>query len=67
MKVNTQGVIDNLQNVAGFAIGKLICKPFGLRFGKEHRGQHKWFSHVAANMAADGVEFDLLCYAMIVR
>ena len=54
MKINTYGILANAQHIAGVCIGLLICKPLGLRFGKEHRGQHV-FSHVAANLAADGI------------
>ncbi len=46
--------MDNLKHAVGILVGILILKPTGLRFGKEHRGR-KWYSTVAANLAADGV------------
>lgn len=45
---------NNLQHAAGVIVGLTILKFTGLRFGKEHRGT-RWFSTVAANLAADGV------------
>jgi len=51
--MNKQAVKDNAQHIAGILIGLTLLKATGLRFGKEHRGQH-WYSHVAANLAADG-------------
>ncbi|WP_431509777.1 hypothetical protein [Variovorax sp. DAIF25] len=48
-----QGVKNNLSHAAGVLIGLTLLKATGLRYGKEHRGRH-WFSHVAANLAADG-------------
>lgn len=54
MKINTQGIKDNAQHIAGLAIGLIICKPFGFRFNKDQRGSF-WFSTVAANLAADGI------------
>lgn len=49
-----QALKDNLQNAAGVIVGLTVLKFTGLRFGKEHRGT-RWFSTVAANLAADGV------------
>lgn len=66
VKINTLGIVNNLQNVAGWVVGKTVCKAFGLRFGKEHRGMHKLFSHVAANLAADNEPQDLFCFRMII-
>lgn len=40
-------------HAAGVLIGLTLLKATGLRFGKEHRDRH-WYSHVAANQAADG-------------
>lgn len=44
---------SNAQHIAGILVGKLFLRPLGLRYGKEHRGS-KWYSTVAANLAADG-------------
>jgi hypothetical protein len=49
-----QAIHANAQHIAGILIGLTILRSTGLRYGKEHRGQH-WYSHVAANLAADGV------------
>ena len=65
-KCNTQGIIDNLQNVAGIIVGLTVCKAFGVTFSAEHRGMHKMFSHVAANNATQGVII-WLPYRMIVK
>lgn len=60
-KVNLQGIKDNAQHAAGVIVGKIILRPFGLRFSKEQRGQF-WFSTVAANLAADNIPQDLFPY-----
>jgi hypothetical protein len=52
--MNKQALKDNLQNAAGVLVGLTALKLTGLRFGKEHRAS-RWFSTVAANLAADGV------------
>jgi hypothetical protein len=51
--MNKQALMDNAQHVAGVLIGLTLLKATGLRFGREHRGQH-WYSTVAANQAAGG-------------
>lgn len=66
-KCNTQGIIDNLQNIAGVIVGLTVCKAFGVTFGKEHRGMHKMFSHTAANSAAKEGVIVWLPYKVIVR
>lgn len=48
------GLKDNAQHICGILIGLTLLRVTGLRYGKEHRGQH-WYSHVAANLAADGI------------
>lgn len=48
-----QTLKDNLQNAAGIVIGRLILRPLGVRYTKAQRGT-KWFSTVAANLAANG-------------
>ena len=48
-----QALKDNLQNAAGIVIGRLILRPLGVRYTKADRGT-KWFSTVAANLAANG-------------
>ncbi|WP_395350090.1 hypothetical protein [Variovorax sp. UC122_21] len=49
-----QALKDNAQNIAGVLVGLTALKFTGLRFGKSFRGS-RWFSTVAANLAADGV------------
>lgn len=65
MKLNTQGIKDNLQNIAGIIVGMTICKPTGVRFGKESRGT-AWFSTVSANQAAEGF-YNFFPYKMIIK
>jgi hypothetical protein len=48
-----QSLTDNAQHAAGVLVGLTVLKATGLRFGKQHRGQH-WYSTVAANEAANG-------------
>ena len=48
-----QTLKDNAQHACGVLIGLTALKALGLRFGKEHRGQH-WYSTIAANQAANG-------------
>ena len=64
MEINTQGIKDNAQHLAGVVVGLTVLKMTGLRYGKEQRGQH-WYSTVAANMAADGY-VTLLPYKVII-
>lgn len=52
MKINTQGIKDNAAHIAGLLVGLTALRLTGLRFGKDARGT-KWFSTVAANLAAD--------------
>jgi len=52
--MNKQAIKDNAQNIAGVLIGLSALKLTGLRFNKTMRGT-RWFSTVAANLAADGV------------
>jgi len=52
MNINTQGLKDNAQHVAGLLIGATLLRATGLRYNKSDRGT-KWFSTVAANLAAD--------------
>lgn len=49
-----QGMIDNAQHIAGIMVGRAL-RFLGLRYSKEDRGS-RWFSTVAANLAADGVQ-----------
>ncbi len=67
VKLNTEGFKANAQHVAGIVLGKLVLRPLGLRFGKEHRGQHTMFSHVAANLAADGIPQALCPFVVFYR
>lgn len=53
MKINTQGIVDNLQHTVGNLVGLTILKVTGGRYSKDQRGKF-WFSTVAANNAADG-------------
>lgn len=53
---------DNIQHLAGIVIGLTALRLTGLRFGKEARGS-KWFSTVAANLAADGEPVRFFPYA----
>jgi hypothetical protein len=62
-KLNAQGIKDNLQHIAGIVIGLTALRLTGLRFGKESRGT-KWFSTVAANLAADGDVLKLFPYVV---
>jgi len=66
MKINTQGLIDNIKNAAGALVGIVVLRPLGLRFGKEFRGT-KWYSTVAANLAADGVPAPLFPFTVFVK
>lgn len=52
MRINAQGIKDNIAHIAGIIIGKTVLQAFDLRFDKRHRGQF-WFSTVSANIAAD--------------
>lgn len=47
---------DNLQHIAGIVIGKTVLRLTGYRFSKAWRDVKKPFSHVSANLAADGVK-----------
>lgn len=49
-----QGLIDNAQHIAGMAVGRVL-RLLGLRYSKSDRGT-RWFSTVAANLSADGIE-----------
>ena len=60
VQINVQGIIDNLQNIAGILVGKTVCKAFNVRFDKSHRGLHDMFSHVSANLSADNVKLPLM-------
>lgn len=53
---------DNLQHVAGLLVGFTALRLTGLRFGKDARGS-RWFSTVAANLAADGAPVQFAPYA----
>lgn len=53
---------DNAQHLAGVLIGLTALRLTGLRFGKDARGS-KWFSTVAANLAADGEPVQFFPYA----
>ena len=53
MKLNPQGIKDNAQNAAGTLIGFTLLKLTGKRYSKAERGA-RWFSTVAANVAAEG-------------
>lgn len=51
--MNKQALMNNLQNVAGVLVGLTALKFTGLRFSRAYRST-RWFSTVAANLAADG-------------
>jgi hypothetical protein len=53
---------DNLQHIAGLLVGLTALRLTGLRFGKDARGS-KWFSTVAANLAADREPVQIFPYA----
>ena len=53
VNVKLQTLKDNAQHAAGIVIGRLILRPLGVRYTKSDRGT-KWFSTVAANLAANG-------------
>jgi len=55
-----QGMIDNAQHIAGIAVGTVL-RFLGLRYSKAHRGG-RWFSTVAANLAADGQQMQWFPY-----
>lgn len=55
-----QGMMDNAQHIAGIMVGRAL-RFLGLRYSKEHRGS-RWFSTVAANLAADGEPMQWLPY-----
>lgn len=61
MSARTQALKDTAQHIAGIVIGKLVLRPLGVRFNKSDRGT-KWFSTVAANLAAEGVPLPLGLY-----
>lgn len=52
---------DNAQHIAGIIIGKTYLRATGKRYTKDVRGT-KWFSTVAANLAADGGALPLVMY-----
>jgi hypothetical protein len=54
IRFNALAIKDNAQLIAGIFVGKLVLKPTGIRLGREYRDRGLWFSHVAANLAADG-------------
>ncbi|MNV15074.1 hypothetical protein D3C71_1057770 [compost metagenome] len=55
-----QGIIDNGQHIAGLLVGRAL-RLLGLRYSKADRGT-RWFSTVAANLAADGVKQSFFPY-----
>jgi hypothetical protein len=54
-RMTKQGWIDNAQHIAGIVVGVTLLRLLDLRYPKESRGK-RWFSTVAANLAADGVK-----------
>lgn len=54
MQTRQQTLKDNLQHIAGRLIGATVLRVTGTRYSKADRGG-KWFSTVAANLAADGI------------
>lgn len=61
MKLNAQGIKDNAQHIAGIVIGKLT----GRVYTKADRGA-RWYSTVAASLAAQGKPVKLLPYKIII-
>lgn len=55
-----QGMINNAQHIAGIIVGRAL-RFLGLRYSKEDRGS-RWFSTVAANLAADGEPMQWMPY-----
>jgi len=53
---------DNAQHIAGIIIGKTVLRWTGFRFSKAWRNIPKPFSHVSANLAADGIALPLIMY-----
>jgi hypothetical protein len=66
MKINFQGIKDNAQNAAGVIVGSTILKATGKRYGKNARGA-RWFSTVAANVAANGEPVTWFPFAVILK
>ena len=65
-KFNAQSIKDNAQHIAGIIVGLTALKLTGLRYSKAERGT-KWFSIVAANLAADGAPLVFAPFAMFYR
>lgn len=61
MKINTQGIKDNAQHIAGLIVGTLTK---GVHT-KEMRG-NVWYSTVAATLAQQGV-YQWFPYKMIIK
>ena len=66
LTINWQGAKDNLQHLAGLAIGRLVLRRTGHRYTKADRGI-RWFSTVAANLSADGEVVDRSPYRVFNR
>ena len=66
MKINVQGIKDNAQHVAGLLVGLTALRITGLRYNKSDRNT-KWFSTVAANLAADRAPVSLFPFVMVLK
>ena len=60
MKINTQGIKDNAQHIAGIVIGSI----FKCAYSKDQRNT-KWFSTVSANLASQKYKQNLFPYVML--
>ena len=54
--------MDNLKHIVGVVVGLTALRLTGLRYSKADRSS-KWFSTVAANLAADGKPVKFFPYA----
>ena len=66
LTINWQGAKDNLWHLSGLAVGRLVLRRTRHRYTKADRGT-RWFSTVAANLAADGDVVDLTPYRAFIR
>ena len=67
MKINKQGVKDNLTHLAGIVVGLTYLKLTGKRYSKQERGT-KPFCTISANIAAsEYVKLKFLPYRMILK
>lgn len=61
MKINTQGLKDNTQHIAGLIIGTFTSK----KTTKEQRGS-AWYSTAAVTLAQEGV-YQWFPYKMVIK